>query len=274
MFLSITTTNYKGNLDILRKSFRSIQEESRDFEHEIILVDVESEKQTEKMIKKEFPEIIFIPTKENIGYVKAVNLSIKKTQKTSKYILYLKAGSFYKKDSIKKMIAFMEKNLKVGICAPKLFETNGNLINSCFRFYKLWTPAFRRLSFLNKFLFVQKDLDKFLMKDYDKKNPSPVDWFMGTSNLIRREALSDIGLHDERFYHYFSDIDWCRCFWQKKWEVWFLPEAEIIFYHGKQSTGGLSSLFKKFTRIHIKDGIKYFWKWKKISQMSKFKSQN
>lgn len=264
MFLSIVTTNYKGDLDILKKSFKSILEESRNFEREIILIDVESEKQTEEMIKKEFPEIIFIPTEKNIGYVKAINCGIKKTQETSKYILYLKAGNFCKKDSIKKLIDFMEKNSQIGICGPKLLKIDGSIQYSCFRFYKLFTPAFRRLSFLSKFSFVQKDLDRFLMKDYDRKNPSKVEWLIGAAFLMRRKALNDIGLHDEKFYHYFSDTDWSKRCWQKAWEVWFFPEAEVISYLGKQSAGGLSNLFKKFTLIHIKDGIKYFWKYKLI----------
>ncbi|MEK7167158.1 MAG: glycosyltransferase [Patescibacteria group bacterium] len=262
MFLSIAITNYKANLDTLRKTLKSIQEESRDFEREIIFVDVESEKETQEIIKKEFSEIIFFPTKENIGFVKATNLSIEKTQEKSKYILYLNADIICKKDSIKKLIDFMEKNPKVGLCAPKLLNINGSLQYSCFRFYKLWTPAFRRLNFLNKFSFVQKDLNRFIMKDYDRKNPCSVNWLMTASNLIRRETLEKIGSLDQRFCMYFSDIDWCRRSWQKKWEVWFVPEAEMIHYHGKGSDGGLLKLFNRLTLIHIQDGIKYFWKYK------------
>jgi GT2 family glycosyltransferase len=263
MFLSIAITNYKAPLDTLKKSIESIQEEARDFEHEIIFVDIESKKQTEEMIKKNFPKIIFIPIEKNILFVKAANLSIKKTQKTSKYILYLNADIFCKKNSIKKMINFMEKNPKVGLCASKLLDINENLQYSCFRFYKLWTPAFRRLFFLNKFSFVQKDLDRFLMKDYNRKIPAPVDWLITANNLIRRKALEEIGELDERFLMYFSDTDWCRRSWQKKWEVWFFPEAEMIHYHGKGSAGGLLKIiFNRLTRIHIRDGIKYFWKYK------------
>ncbi|MEK9129936.1 MAG: glycosyltransferase [Patescibacteria group bacterium] len=269
MFLSIAVTNYKANLDTLRKALKSIEEESRDFEHEIIFVDVETNKQTQEMIKKEFPEIIFLSTKKNIGFIKATNLSIQKTQEKSKYILYLNADIICKKDSIKKMIDFMEKNSKVGVCGPKLLNIDGGLQYSCFRFYKLWTPAFRRLNFLSKFSFVQKDLNRFLMKDYDRKNPFSVNWLMTASNLIRRKALEEIGSLDERFCMYFSDTDWCRRSWQKKWEVWFIPEAEMIHYHGKGSDGGLLKLFNRLTCIHIKDGIKYFLKYF-IQRLKKF----
>ena len=54
--------------------------------------------------------------------------------------------------------------------------------------------------------------------------------------MIRREALDDVGLLDERFFIYCEDTDWCRRFREKAWSVRFFPDAEVIHYGEASST--------------------------------------
>ena len=46
--------------------------------------------------------------------------------------------------------------------------------------------------------------------------------------FVRREALDEVGLLDERFFIYSEDCDWCKRFNDSRWRVVFTPESEAI----------------------------------------------
>jgi len=55
-----------------------------------------------------------------------------------------------------------------------------------------------------------------------------VDILSGCFWLVRRGALENVGLLDERFFIYGEDIDWCKRFWTKGWKIVFVPSAQAI----------------------------------------------
>jgi GT2 family glycosyltransferase len=49
---------------------------------------------------------------------------------------------------------------------------------------------------------------------------------------VRREAISEIGLQDERFWLDWEGIDWCARAHQLGWEAWFCPTADVVHIGG------------------------------------------
>jgi hypothetical protein len=104
------------------------------------------------------------------------------------------------------------------------------------------------------------------MKDYDRKKPQQVDWILGEAMFTKKEYIDKIGLIDERFFLYFTDVDWCFRFWQGGLKVIYYPEVlveemegtgEITKAHGR----GVFSLFTNFlSRIHFGEYIKFLIK--------------
>jgi GT2 family glycosyltransferase len=43
---------------------------------------------------------------------------------------------------------------------------------------------------------------------YARRTPFPVDHTLGATMLLRREAIEQTGLFDERFFMYCEEIDW------------------------------------------------------------------
>jgi GT2 family glycosyltransferase len=75
--------------------------------------------------------------------------------------------------------------------------------------------------------------------------------------------LERVGTMDESLFHYFSDVDWARRFWENGYTVVYYPMAAMAHYHGRTSKGHLGildAIFNRATRWHIKDAIRYFWK--------------
>lgn len=254
MDLSIIIINYKTP-EILILCINSLKLTIKSIKYEIIAADVESDYKTEYSIKNKFPDIIFLPIKNNAGYSKSVNLGIKKSANDSRYFLVLNADIVVKENAVNRMFDFMERNPVIGISGPQLLNFNNTFQNSYFKFYTPEIILYRR-TFLKNFSRAKKALDNFLMAGSDHNSSRCVDWLMGSALFARGEALKKVGLMDERFFMYFEDVDWCRRFWNNGYKVAYYPRAKMMHYHGKQSNES-----KKYAFIHIVSAIKYFWKY-------------
>ena len=260
MDLSIIATSYK-NPQLLKLCLDSIKRNVKDVSYEVIVADGETQEDTEMMMREEYPEITFIPSKKNIGFQALLKKGIGKSK--ADYLLLLNGDILVKPKAAEKLLAYIKQDSSVGIVAPKLLNFNGSLQYSCFRFYKPLTILYRR-TFIGKMKFAQKHIDWFLMKDYDHRKPKDVDWVMGSALMISRKALKKVGHMDKAFFMYMEDVDWCRRFWEKGFKVIYFPDAQMLHYHGKGSQKGgviYSLLFNRLTWSHIRSAIIYFKKY-------------
>jgi GT2 family glycosyltransferase len=260
MDVSVVVTSYK-NPQLLRLCLDSILSCSDDISCEIIVVDSETEENTEMMMREDFPTIKFFPFKKNVGFQALLKKGIKNS--SGEFLLLLNGDILVKPDSIQRLLTQIKKDISIGIIAPKLLNFNGTLQYSCFRFYSPITIIYRR-TFFGKFNFAQKHLDWFLMKDLDHSQSNDVDWVMGSALMVSKKALAKVGLMDPRFFMYMEDVDWCRRFWENGFRVVYFPNAEMFHYHGKGSDkGGIlqSLLFNRLTWSHIRSALVYFKKY-------------
>ena len=260
MGLSIVVTNYK-NPELLRLCLNSIKKNYTGTDYELIVADSATEEDMEMMMREDFPEIIFVPSKENIGFGGAANSGYKKS--TGNYILILNGDTLIKKNSIEILLDYIKNNPSVGIVGPQLIGFNEKFQPSCFRFYTPMTILYRR-TFLGKMAFAKKHLAWFSMQDFDHKSIRNVGWLMGSALMTKREAVEKVGLIDNNFWMYFEDTDWCRRFWEKNYSVVYNPNAKIYHYHGKGSAG--KNTFKtlisnKLAWAHIASAVYYFKKY-------------
>jgi N-acetylglucosaminyl-diphospho-decaprenol L-rhamnosyltransferase len=235
-------------------------------DYEIIVTDSESTAYNKLFVKENFPDLLFVGFKDNVGYAKLVNAGIKMSR--GDFILILNVDIIITKDSVEKLLEFIKSNREVGLIGPRLLQFNGKSQNSCFHFYTPLTVLYRR-TFLGKLPFGRKNIDNFLMKkdleglrDNNKKYLE-VDWIMGSAMMARREAINKVGFLDENYFMYFEDVDWAKRFWDNDYTVVYYPESKMYHYHQKISSkkGGLFDIIiNKYTRIHIKSALRYFWK--------------
>lgn len=261
MELSIIITSYK-NPELLKVCIDSIRKNCTLEDKEIIVSDSATEEDTELMMREDYPEVKFLPSAENIGFSGTVNKGLGVAK--GRYLLILNGDIVVKKHSIEKLLAYIKNNPKTGIVGPQLLNFNETYQPSTFRFYTPLTIIYRR-TFLGKFPFAKKQLDNFLMKDFDHQSTREVDWIMGSSLMTSREAVEKIGPMDDRFKLYFEDTDWCRRFWENGYKVIYMPEAQMYHYHGRGSAGKsvLRSLMSnRLTWIHIGSALRYFSKYR------------
>jgi len=268
MDLSIIILNYKTK-GLVKQCIKGIGLLDLKLKFEVIVVDNGSKDSCADMIEENYiknPDVNFkgevklIRLKTNSGYTAGNNIGLKIA--TGKYIMILNPDITALQGTIENMYKFLQQNDKVGMVGPKLINPDGTTQYSCYRFPKWHIPILRR-TVLGKLPQAKKSLKSYLMMDWDHNSDRSVEWLLGACEMIKSEALEKVGVMDERFFMYFSDVDWCRRFWQTGYEVYYLATAEMVHYHQRISAEvpGIRSVFTKMTRIHISDAFKYFAKY-------------
>jgi hypothetical protein len=211
---------------------KSVFEQSNNCTIEVIVVDNASSDNSQLMVKSEFPLVHLIENKQNIGFARANNIGIKNS--TGRYLALINSDVVVFKDCIEKLILRMDENADVGIAGPKILNTDNSLQPSCRRFPSLWNNfcqavgldiVFPRSSFFGG----------WSMKYWAHDSTKSIDALSGCFWMVRRTALDDVGLLDERFFMYGEDLDWCRRFHDAGWDVCFYPDAQAVHYGGASS---------------------------------------
>ena len=260
MDLSVVITHHRDTV-LLKKCLSALQKELKGVDSEIIVAVSECQKEVLEELKNDFSGVDFLLFEKNLYFVRLANRGLERAK--GEYVLLLNDDVVVSDGSVKSLLDFLKNNSRVGLAGPKILYPNGENQQSYFRFYTPFVILCRR-SFLGKLKVCRKINNRFLYKNKGGfLKIMEVDWLMnGAGIMARREDIEKVGLLDERFKHYFSDVDWARRLWQNGLKVVYYPEA-IFYHHHKKSSGGgmMSLLFNKMARMHLVDGVRYFWKW-------------
>lgn len=201
--LSIIIVNWKTT-EFLNRCINSIYINTKKINFEIIVIDNESNNDTDDILKYH-PEIILIKNPENLGYAKGCNQGIKISN--GKYILLLNPDTVILNNALEKLISFADKTPSAGIFGPKLINKDGSLQLSCCIFPKVFSKSYM--------LKIENTITN-------------VDWLVGACSLIRREVINDVGYLDEDFFMYGEDMDFCYRTKKRGWNCLFYPLSEVL----------------------------------------------
>lgn len=199
-------------------------------------------------------KVQYIRIGKNVGFGAAHNITLKRAPK-SKYHLVMNPDVQFGQDVLKELFTFLEMNESVGLVMPRVVYPDGSLQKLCKR---LPTPfdilAKRLFPELLKRMF-HKRLSDFELCDMDLTKVLSVPYLSGCFMLIRRDALQEAGLFDERYFMYFEDLDLTRRI-HERYQTVYYPGATIIHRHEK---GSYKSMKLLVCGIH--SAVQYFNKW-------------
>ncbi len=262
MKLSVIIVNYKSAV-LTKSCLESLLKQPLPKDTEVLVVDNDSQDDSVSLLRADFPEARVIASNKNIGMAGGVNIGL--GQAHGQYYLILNPDIVVLPGAVDALLAFMDEHLEVGLAAGKLISPNGQLQPSCYRFYRWGTIVYRRTA-LGRTAHGQKEIDRFLMKDFDHASVAEVDWLQGACLLARANAVEQVGGMDQRFFMYFEDVDWSRRFWQAGWRVTYVPAAVFSHYHQRGSELGsfFGLLTNRVARAHVASALKYFWKYRGV----------
>lgn len=189
----------------------------------------------------------------NLGYGAGHNIAIKNSINDGiKYHLVLNSDIYVEKNTLDKLLEYLEANDDVGLIMPKIKNEDGTtqllpkLLPSPF---DLLIRIFSPLKIL-----ARKRSHLYVLADFmDKEINIPI--ISGCFSLFRVEALKKVGLYDVNFFMYFEDFDLSRRI-HSKYKTIYYPKVTIIHSHER----GAVKSFRLF-KIFIASSIVYFNKY-------------
>lgn len=248
MDLSIVIVNFNTK-KLTTDAIHSVYQSKTNYSFEILLVDNNSSDGSVEAIRQEFPQVICIENKENVGFSKANNQAIKNAK--GRYILLLNSDTIIHEETIQVMIDFMEAHPLVGASGCKVVLPDGSLDKACRRGFPSPAASFYHFSGLAKIFPNSASFNQYQLGHLDPNKDYPVDCLVGAFMLLRSEVIEQVGLLDEEFFMYGEDIDWCYRIKEAFWDIRYYPYTSIIHYKGASSHRKPFKIIYEFHRAMV-----------------------
>mgnify|MGYP002619709944 CR=1 FL=1 len=173
------------------------------------------------------------------------------------YFFLLNPDTAIHPGAVKALVDFMDKHREVGVTGSLIYNDDGTIFPSAFRFPTFWSElmAGMRLGLLDRIL------RRHAVRMPPRDEPHEAQWVSGAAMMVRREVFEQVGLMDEAFFLYYEETDFTRRAVAAGWKTWFVPDSRVIHYLG-QSTGvtGTQRLLKPVPRYWFESRRLYFIK--------------
>jgi len=232
MDLSIVIVNWNAK-DYLRKCLESIYRNSESLVFEVFTVDNGSADGSAEMVRREFPKVILIENKDNPGFGRANNQALRNCN--GEFVLILNPDTEVLAGALGVMADFLRQKEKAGAVGAKLLNSDGTVQFTCARNFPTLLTEFFWLTTLVRRFPDSKIVGHYLMSYWDHNDRREVDCLSGSCIMARRDVLKGLGYFDENYFMYGEDVELCYRIKKGGWEIWYLPEAEIIHYGGGSS---------------------------------------
>jgi GT2 family glycosyltransferase len=180
--------------------------------------------------------ITLIQNRKNKGFGKAANQGIRKG--CAPYVALINPDCVVNEKAFKEALTYLELNPDVAILGPKILEEDGSLQGSARAFPSVSNFLFGRSSVLSRLFpnskWVKRSMPCFALNPEGTEG-IPVDWVSGAAMFIRREALRQVGLFDERFFMYWEDVGLCQRLRCSGWQVIYYPIPTVTHLIGRSS---------------------------------------
>jgi len=234
--------------ELLRDCLRSVYDTVRDIAFEIIVVDNGSSDGSAAMLRESFPGVRVVANAENRGFAAANNQAFRVME--GRYALLLNTDAVLTEGAVEALFRFMEGRPDAAMACGQLLNRDGSLQNSIAAFPTLL--ALTANMPLLEILFPRR----FPSKRYRHTDPLEVDSGVGACLMVRRDAMDDAGLLDERYFFYFEETDWAYAMSRKGWKVFHVPAARIYHLQGQSVGTGIASRMSFYRSRYA-----FFRKW-------------
>ncbi|MGV8058371.1 MAG: glycosyltransferase family 2 protein [Smithellaceae bacterium] len=230
--ISVIIVNWNTKA-LLKNCLHSVYQTINNINFEIIVVDNASSDGSMKMLEQNFPEAIRICNQENKGFGAANNQAFAVMK--GKYALLINTDAVLTPHAVSKLWEFAESNAYAAIVCGQLLNADASKQNSIASFPGLLTLATN--TSLLEYLFPKQ----FPSKRYKQDRPIEVDSAIGACMLIRKKALDEAGVFDERYFFFFEETDLAYAMHQAGWKTYHIPDAYIYHLQGQSIGNNLRS---------------------------------
>jgi hypothetical protein len=224
--VSIVTINYE-HTDVtcaLLESLRHISYPNI----EVIVVDNASVKDDPAIISRLYPEVVFIQSKENLGFAGGNNLGIR--QAKGEYIMLLNNDTEVDPGFIEPLVNKLKSDPQIGSVSPKIrfFHTPDTIQ---YAGIKPYTPVT-----LRQYLIGLGEVDS------GQYNMGCETFSIhGAAMMIPVSVIKEVGLMAELYFLYYEEHDWAERIKRAGYRIFYVPDS-LVLHKESISTGKQSPL--------------------------------
>lgn len=218
--------------EVLRECLHSVYRESGGLRVQIIVVDNASTDFSAAMIAEEFSDVVLLRSEVNLGFGRANNYGFERA--TGRYIVLLNSDAFLTEGTLRKSVAHMDANPKVGLAGGRLVGRDGVLQPSA----RMWPSVFGDLIVLSGLAHRFRRSKLFGHADRtwaDPMQPAEVDWVPGAYSIVRTRVLQTVGAFDPLFFLYYEEVDLCKRIKAAGFSVYYWPDIVVVHIGGESS---------------------------------------
>jgi hypothetical protein len=229
--LSIIIVNW-NSIEHLKKCLMSIHNNVKEIGFEIIVIDNASYDGSEKMIRREFPNVVFIQSDMNVGFAKANNMGFRRS--CGDNLLFLNPDTEILGESVNKMLIWLDSLSDGGAVGCKLVDSNLSLQTNSIQPFPTILNQLIDIEYLKlrtrglKFWAISPLFSK------DAK-PQEIQAISGACLMVKRRVFEEIGRFSEEYFMYSEDIDLCYKIKLAGYKSYYIGEAAVIHYGGGSS---------------------------------------
>ena len=201
---------------------------------------------TAELVRADYPDCILVEQPATRSY--AENQAVAFAAAPGDYLAIVNPDAIAQLECLPRLVRFMEEHPRCGLVAPTLRNLDGSYQEAARNFPEPIGSIIRRTP-LRRVLPPSRFAGDHYLGEPDSARQ--IDWSLGAFLLIRREAWDDVGGFDEAFAPlYVEEIELQWRLWQRGWEIWQEPAAEVVHAHQAASDG---AFFDKRTVWHLRN---------------------
>ncbi len=233
MDISVVIVSY-NNAAHIKDCISSVLCEVEGLSWEIILVDNNSTDRTvsivEGLAELSHPgRIELIKNTGNFGFTSALNQGF--SISSGDTLLVLNPDTEIRRGALRELMTGADQRGRNCVLAPQLQNADGSIQPSCRRFPRRSDVLYEVLC-LGRLFHRSKRFNRWKMGDFDHRTTRLVDQPQGACLLFSRQLLNAVGLWDEDFPMFFSDVDWCKRVKIAGYDIVFEPSAVVTHHQG------------------------------------------
>lgn len=204
--------------DYTAACIRSLQQYCNADLFDVIVLDNGSADGSLAALQSQFPELIFIDNKENLGFAEGNNRGLRYSIENSyTYSLVINTDTLVDEDILSKLTAHLDAAPAVAAVQPAIYWMHNRA--------ELWNGPGYFNSVIGKPVSVTRPTDQV----------KSVEWVTGCCMLIRNSALQKAGLFNKQFFLYYEDVELSFRLRENGFQLHYLPSCKM--YHEAGASG-------------------------------------
>jgi len=240
--VSIVVVSYNTR-ELLLECLASVEASAEGASIELVVVDNASTDGSFEAVRASFPEARVIRNPANLGFGAACNQAIKAT--SAPFILLLNSDARLTEEAFSALYDSIRTNDRCGAAGCPMINDRGEATVKARNFLTPLNQALELLGLANRFNSRWLSRTHRLLLDANLTDCA-VDWIDGACLILRRAALDEVGLFDERFFMYSEDEDLCMRMKKGGWQVCFCARGTAFHHGGRSSAADRLEMLSRF----------------------------